>query len=31
MAGPMLGPFDKRSDALAAETDWLNCHVINRS
>jgi hypothetical protein len=26
--GPRLGPFDKRSQALAAETDWLHCHVI---
>ena len=21
--GPLLGPFDKRSDALLAEEDWL--------
>ena len=21
--GPTLGPFDRRSDALAAEADWL--------
>jgi hypothetical protein len=26
--GPRLGPFDKRSQALAAEMDWLHCHVI---
>ena len=29
-AGPMLGPFEKRSDALTAEAEWLECHVINR-
>jgi hypothetical protein len=26
--GPRLGPFDKRSQALAAETGWLHRHVI---
>jgi hypothetical protein len=30
MAGPMLGPFERRSDALAAETVWLESHVINQ-
>jgi hypothetical protein len=29
MAGPMLGPFERRSDALVAETAWLESHVIN--
>jgi hypothetical protein len=24
-----LGPFSKRSDALAAETDWLERHWLN--
>lgn len=23
VSGPMLGPFDKRTDALAAEVRWL--------
>lgn len=23
VGGPQLGPFDKRTDALAAEVDWL--------
>ena len=23
VSGPMLGPFDKRTDALAAEVEWL--------
>ena len=23
VSGPMLGPFPKRTDALAAEVDWL--------
>ena len=23
VSGPTLGPFDRRSDALAAEIDWL--------
>jgi hypothetical protein len=27
-AGPVLGPFDRRSDALAAESAWLERHVI---
>jgi hypothetical protein len=25
--GPMLGPFDRRSAALAAESDWLEKHL----
>ena len=29
MAGPMLGPFDRRSDALAEEAAWLENHVID--
>jgi hypothetical protein len=28
--GPVLGPFDLRSDAVAAEVGWLECHVINQ-
>ncbi len=27
--GPTLGPFLKRSDALAAEIDWLIRHRLN--
>ena len=23
VSGPLLGPFDRRSEALAAERDWL--------
>ena len=26
--GPVLGPFDRRSDALAAELDWLESHWL---
>ena len=26
--GPRLGPFTKRSDALAAEVGWLNAHHL---
>ncbi|MBI1249044.1 hypothetical protein GC197_14530 [bacterium] len=29
--GPKLGPFDKRSDALAAEVVWLQEHWLSRS
>jgi hypothetical protein len=28
VSGPMLGPFDRRSDALDAEVAWLVQHVI---
>ena len=28
VGGPVLGPFPKRSDALAAEADWLNAHWL---
>lgn len=28
VAGPKLGPFAKRSEALAAETTWLRDNVI---
>ena len=28
VGGPKLGPFDRRSDALAAETDWLRAHWL---
>jgi len=27
--GPTLGPFSKRSEALAAEIDWLTRHRLN--
>ena len=30
VTGPVLGPFDRRSDALAAEAAWLERHVIAR-
>ena len=26
--GPVLGPFDHRSDALAAELDWLESYWL---
>jgi hypothetical protein len=29
--GPRLGPFTKRSEALAAEEQWLNEHLLNLS
>jgi len=29
--GPMLGPFQHRSDALAAEREWLERHWLTRS
>ncbi len=28
VAGPVLGPFDRRSDALAAEHAWLEVHRL---
>jgi hypothetical protein len=28
VSGPRLGPFSKRSAALAAETAWLEQHVL---
>ena len=27
-SGPVLGPFDKRSDALAAEVEWLEKNIL---
>ena len=27
--GPLLGPFDRRSDALAAEVAWLQEHLAS--
>lgn len=29
--GPELGPFDRRSEALAAEREWLEDHWLTRS
>ena len=29
--GPRLGPFSRRSEALAAECDWLNQHRLINS
>jgi hypothetical protein len=29
--GPQLGPFDRRSEALAAERQWLEEHWLTRS
>jgi hypothetical protein len=28
VAGPVLGPFDRRSEALAAELDWLEANWL---
>jgi hypothetical protein len=28
VGGPVLGPFDRRSDALEAERDWLERHWL---
>ncbi len=28
VSGPTLGPFDLRSEALAAEQDWLELHRL---
>jgi hypothetical protein len=28
VSGPRLGPFDRRSEALAAETRWLDTHWL---
>ena len=28
VGGPVLGPFDRRSEALAAEHDWLERHWL---
>ena len=28
VGGPVLGPFAKRSDALAAEVSWLTEHLL---
>ncbi len=30
MYGPMLGPFDRRSEALAAEVAWLEAHWLGQ-
>ena len=30
VGGPSCGPFEKRSDALAAEKMWLEDHVLFR-
>jgi hypothetical protein len=30
LLGPVLGPFDRRSEALAAEQAWLDQHWLNR-
>ena len=29
--GPLLGPFEFRNDALAAEIDWLRKHWLSKS
>ena len=31
VAGPVLGPFALRSDALQAERDWLEANWLTRS
>lgn len=28
IGGPMLGPYERRSDALAAEAEWLSRHWL---
>jgi len=28
VGGPILGPFRRRSEALAAEMQWLNTHLM---
>jgi hypothetical protein len=28
VGGPVLGPFERRSEALAAESDWLERHWL---
>jgi hypothetical protein len=30
VSGPLLGPFDTRSQALAAEHAWLEHHWLNK-
>lgn len=30
VGGPRLGPFERRSDALAAEVAWLEEHWLSR-
>jgi hypothetical protein len=27
--GPLIGPFERRSDALQAEAAWLSAHRLN--
>jgi hypothetical protein len=27
LGGPMIGPFARRSEALAAETEWIEAHL----
>jgi len=29
VGGPILGPFDRRQDALDAEVAWLEAHYLN--
>jgi hypothetical protein len=31
IGGPQIGPYPKRSDALAAEQFWLEQHIINEA
>jgi hypothetical protein len=28
VGGPLLGPFDRRGDALATEEEWLDSHWL---
>jgi hypothetical protein len=30
VGGPVLGPFDRRSEALLAEVEWLEEHWLGR-
>lgn len=27
--GPSLGPFEKRSEALASEREWIDSHLVS--
>jgi len=31
VGGPVLGPFDRRSEALGAEREWLERHYLFRA
>jgi hypothetical protein len=31
VGGPVFGPFDRRSQALEAEVEWIQAHVLDRT